>query len=137
MMLEFWGSTKMLEDDAKGILSLLWHAYPNHPWSVHCRPGVIFIKDMSFPVNWGMALKVSEIDHDAAVMKKKIIMLAGEWLERANKKRGIGEDQDVNRVEGVPEQFQPHKPLDNMVVEIDTRFEHRTEPRPQALKEQK
>lgn len=108
MIIHYEGDTPALEDDAKGILSLLWASYPGHPWSVRCMRGLIFIRHMDFPTNWGMALRVSEVDHDIAVMQKKIVMLAGEWLERANLKRGRYEDgNDFYRVEGVPDDDQP------------------------------
>lgn len=64
---------------------------------------------MGFPGNWGMNIRVTEFDHDSAVLKKKIIMLTGEWLERAGLKRGRYEDQEIERVEGVPEKYQPKK----------------------------
>ena len=137
-MLYYGGETQALEDDAKGILSLLWNCYPNHPWDVRCYQGLIFIKHMDFPKNWGMALRVRDIDHDTAVMKRKIILLAGEWLERAHLKRGAYDsDQMSYRVEGVPERDQPHQPLpENMttVVQAADCEPMRTEPRPQVLK---
>ena len=102
MLIGYEGDTPQLEDDAKGVLSLLWAAYPGHPWYVKCGGGIIFIRHMDFPGNWGMVLRVKEFDHDAAVMKKKIIMLSGEWLERANQKRGRHEEgQETKTVDGV------------------------------------
>lgn len=106
--LYYEGSTQALEDDAKGVLSLLWATYPGHPWAVRCERGIIFIRHLGFGKNWGMNLRVTEADHDAAVMKRKIVMLAGEWLERAGMARGRADaDQDIERVEGVPEKDQP------------------------------
>jgi hypothetical protein len=131
MILYFEGDTQALEEDAKGVLSLLWNCYPGHPWSVTCKPGIIFIRHMDFGSNWGMNIKVTKFDYDAAVLKKKIIMLAGEWLERANIKRGrLDADQETVRVEGVPEKFQPVKSNADPVPT----GELRTEARPQVLK---
>ena len=66
-------------------------------------------------------------------------MKAGEWLERANLKRGrYDEEQEIGRVEGVPEQDQPNKPLDMKVILPDgynpDNPQLRDAPLPQALK---
>ncbi len=105
MLVEIHGDTPAQEEEAKRILfGILWPAYPGHPWSVHVRRGGIFIKNLEFPGRWGMFLRTSEVDHDAAVFKKKIIMLAGEWLERAHQIRGRHEEGvEVTHVEGVRE----------------------------------
>lgn len=134
MLIHIEGDTPALEDDARAIVALLWNCYPNHPWSVTCKPGLVIIKHMDFPRQWGMALRVSEADHDAAVMKRKIITLAGEWLERANLKRSAYDsDQPSYRVEGVPEKYQPGQMLDNMTVTLAEPVLRET-PRPQVLK---
>lgn len=131
MLIYFEGATPALEDDAKGILSLIWNCYPGHPWSVRCDHGIIFIRHMGFPGNWGMNIRVTEFDHDAAVLKKKIVMLAGEWLERAGMARGRHDaDQETQRVEGVPEKYQPLKDVE-LVIESS---EPRETPRPQVGK---
>lgn len=102
------GDTDALADDAKGILAIVWSCYPGHDWHVTCKPGIIFIRDLSLGANWGMNIRVREFEHDAAVLKKKIVMLTGEWLERAGKKRGRKDgDQEIVRVEGLPEKWQP------------------------------
>ena len=134
-MLYFEGDTQSLEDDAKAILALLWNCYPNNPWSVTCKPGIVFIRHLDFPKNWGMALRFTEVAHDAAVMKREIIMKAGEWLERASLKRGAYDsDQDSYSVEGVPEKDHP-QPLENMTVTVGKPEPLRESPRPQVLKE--
>lgn len=97
------GDTEAMEKMAQNIaFNILYPAYPGHPWWVRVGKGFIFIKHMDFPGSWGMMLKTSELDHDAAVLKRKIIMGAGEWLERASLKRGRYEDgQETTTVEGV------------------------------------
>lgn len=139
-MVGFEGETPSLEDDAKGILSLLWAAYPGHPWYVHCRPGHIFIQYLSFHSKgtWGMGLRVTEFDHDAAVMKKKIISLAGEWLERAGVARGRYEEgSETGKVEGINESFMPNSAATDKIkfVAPESLDNLRDEARPQALKE--
>lgn len=126
MLIGYAGDTPGLEDDAKGILSLIWNCYPNHPWHVECKHGLVFIKYLGFDSNYGMALRVTEADHDAAVFKKKLVMLAGEWLERAGLARGKGDDTEISRVEGVPE-----KKAVNFAVEVE-KSDIRDEPRPQV-----
>ena len=110
------GDTLEQVGEARRVFDLLGQFYPGHPWSVRVMPGIIFIRHLDFPTNWGMCLKTREADHDAAVLKKKLIMLAGEWLERANMRRGRADaDQEHGRVEGVPEKFQPKQQLPNDV----------------------
>lgn len=131
--LYFEGKTTALEDDAKGVLSLLWATYPGHPWAVKCDTGMIFIRHLGFDGKWGMNLKVSEVDHDAAVMKKKIVMLAGEWLERVGMIRGRHDsDQEIEHVEGVPQKYQPHQPLPDTMTVKRVEGEIREERRPQV-----
>ena len=102
------GATPAQEDEAKVILEVLSVCYPGHPWSVRVYDGGFFIRHLQFPKNWGMNCKYRHFSHDAAVFKKEIIMKAGEWLERANIKRGrYDAEQPDYRVEGVPERDQP------------------------------
>lgn len=115
--------------EAKKVYGLLGEFYPGHPWSVRVLPGIIFIRHLDFPKNWGMCLKTKEADHDAAVLKRKIIMLAGEWLERANMRRGRADaEQEHGRVEGVPESDQPFQKLPDSVKVVIQPEEIRTEP---------
>lgn len=107
MLLYTEGRTDAQASEAEKVMHLLNTVYPGHPWAVRVDQGIIFIRHLEFGSNWGMNLKVAEADHDAAVMRKKIIMLAGEWLERAGLRRGRWEENDGYRVEGVPEKFQP------------------------------
>jgi hypothetical protein len=131
MLIGYRGDTDALAEDAKGILSLLWNTYPGHPWHVECKRGIIFIKYLEFDSPWGMSTKVSNFDHDAAVLKKRIVMAAGEWLERAGIKRGRYEEQEITRVEGVPEKWQPKKIEDSGAKFLTN--EVREEPRPQVV----
>lgn len=128
MIVGYEGDTPALEDDAKGILSLLWNSYPGHPWYVRCMKGMVFIRHLDFPPSWGAALRVSEVDHDIAVFNKKIIMGAGELLERAAIARGrYDSDQEITRVEGIEDK---RKPLDKSVVM--EKSDERTQARPQV-----
>ena len=68
-------------------------------------------------------------------MKREIIMKAGEWLERAGLRRGVGDgDQEIVKVEGVPDKWQPaeyreQKRIQNIVI---AQAELRNTPRPQV-----
>jgi len=57
-----------------------------------------------------MNCKYKDIGYSASAMQREIIMMAGEWLERANLRRGrnINEDE-IEYLEGAPEKYQPKK----------------------------
>lgn len=94
------------ESLAKQVLADLTQVYPHHPWSVRVAGGMVIIKHLEFGPGWGMTLRMKEADHDAAVLKRKCMMLAGEWLERAGLRRGLNEEHDPYYVEGVPQEDQ-------------------------------
>lgn len=106
MILYEEGATQSQRDDAHSILESLTTAYPGHPWAVRVYDGGFFIRHLDFPSNWGMNCKSKNI-YSASQMKKEVILMAGEWLERANLKRGRWDDTPIKRVDGVPEKYQP------------------------------
>lgn len=133
------GMTKAQESEAKSVLDLLDVAYPGHPWSVRVMPGLIFIRHLEFGASWGMNLKTSEVDHDAAVLRRKVVYLAGEWLERAGLRRSRAEEGvGIDFVEGVPLRDQPPqaKPsIEEMNAQVvATQGVERTAPMPQVEK---
>lgn len=137
MILYCEGATQAQEDEAKDIITVLTHAYPGHPWAVRVYDGGFFIRHLGFPKNWGMNFKYRDVGHDWTTMKREIILMAGEWLERANLKRGrYDSDQEIERVEGVPEKDQPHQPLPETMATViaSAGSELRSEPRPQVFK---
>lgn len=102
------GATQAQEDEAQAILECLTTAYPNHPWGVRVYDGGFFIRHMAFEKNWGMNYRGSASVYSSSAMKRQIILLAGEWLERAGMRRGRGDpDQEIEHVEGVPPRDQP------------------------------
>jgi hypothetical protein len=130
------GSTDAQASDAEKVMHLLCTAYPGHPWAVRVDKGIIFIRHLQFPGNWGMNLKTKSVEHDAAVLKRKVILLAGEFLERAGLVRGRENGDEIKRVEGVPDKYQPDaqkEPAPFAVVKTSD-HEVRTQARPQALK---
>lgn len=126
------GSTDAQASDAEKVMHILTTAYPGHPWAVRVGDGFIFIRHLQFGTNWGMNLRTSAVDHDAAVLRKKIVLLAGEWLERAGFKRGREAGQEAGSVEGVPEA--PTVQFDTVVNAADHEPMRETV-RPQVIKE--
>lgn len=110
MILYSEGANKAQEDEAEGILVVLTDFYPGHPWGVRVYPGGFFIRNLDFPANYGMNVKYKNVAHDAAVMKREIIMMAGEWLERAGLKRGRDTNEDeIKHLEGAASKHQPYQ----------------------------
>jgi hypothetical protein len=98
---------------AKEALEILIEAYPGYSWKVDVKGGVCFVRllDRNLRGNWGMNLKLRAMDHDAAVFKRKVKYVAGEFLERCNLKRAWNEGGSIARVDGVPEKHQPRRLL--------------------------
>lgn len=82
---------------AMGMVRTLSEAYPGHSWFVVIRGGIIHIKDMDMHPDWGMALHYSKVTADAADTKKQVLWAGGEFLERARKKNGKTELQDIKQ----------------------------------------
>ena len=96
------------EDEAHNILDLLTTCYPGHPWSVRVYDGGFFIRHLELPSKWGMNCKFKKVSMSASMMKREIIMMAGEYLERAGLDRGRNINEDpIDWVEGVPAKCQP------------------------------
>ena len=136
MILYTEGRTDAQASEAEKVMGILCAAYPGHPWAVRVDNGIIFIRHLQFQGNWGMNLRTREVDHDAAVQKKKIVMLAGEWLERAGLVRGREDGTEIVRVEGVPDKYQPmqQEEIEKFKKLIATSDETlRTDPRPQVM----
>lgn len=120
MILYTEGKSEGQASDAEKIMGILCTAYPGHPWAVRVDEGLIFIRYLNTLLqgNWGMVLKTREVDHDAAVLKRRVISLAGEWLERSGLKRGREDGDEIQHVEGVPEKWQTTKET-NAIVAVD------------------
>lgn len=130
------GMNDAQEAAAHEIIETLNVVYPNHPWYVRVFDNGFFIRHMDYPATWGINYVSGKHSYSASALKKHILMMAGEWLERANLKRGMGDgEQVVRRLEGVPEKYQPFKPLpQGMKVVVAEPEPERTEPRPQVKK---
>ena len=91
--------------------------------------GGFFIKNMDFPYNWGMNAKFKSFGHDAAVLKRQVIRMAGEWLERANLKRGRSNEDPIKHFEGIPDKYQPDFDPKVQFSDVALQKEMRTTPR--------
>lgn len=138
------GETQAQIDEAQSILESLDLAYPGHPWGVRVYPGGFFIRHLDLPYGWGMNCKKKFAS--ASEMKKEIIFMAGEFLERAGVPRTRWDDDNsIKRVEGIPEKFQPEPdpsrlPVPKVVFDTviaTAEREMRDQPRPQVLTEAK
>jgi hypothetical protein len=110
------GETQAMQDEARSILGALDTAYPGHQWAVRVYEGGFFIYNLDFPKNWGMNCKKKF--STASELKRDVILNGGEWLERANLKRGMHRHGEVvQRLEGVPERFQPEQKKESINVE--------------------
>ena len=124
------GDTPALEAEAQWmVFQVLSQAYPGHPWWVRAYPGGFFIRHMDFPGNYGMNCPDQRKLYSASAYKKLVVMMAGEWLERANLVRGRENGDPTVRVDGVPEKYQPKKPplLVEDVVYANGETPHRPE----------
>lgn len=135
MILYNEGATQAQADEAEDIVGVLTVAYPGHPWAVRVYDGGFFIRHLAFPANYGMNCKFKSVSHDAAVMRREIIRMAGEWLERAGLPRGrnINEDE-IAHLEGAPDRVQPNFKKDDIKVVIGNEPNIRNAPLPQALR---
>lgn len=101
--------TDTMISDSEYILGLLSTVYPGHPWGVRVMDDGFFIQYMLLPFEkpFGMGCRYKDVSHSASSMRKAIIMLAGEWLERSKLARKKLEDgQEIEYVEGVPDKYQ-------------------------------
>lgn len=85
---------------AKEVAETLHAHYPGHLWAVTIRDGALVIKNLYLSSLWGMVLHIANIT-DASIRRKKVIRAGGEFLERANLRRGKYDGQDVKNVEGI------------------------------------
>jgi len=102
----FGGDSTDLVEGAGQILSVLNATYPGHHIKVYGHSGGVFhIVHLDFEQlggNWGMALKGRKF-YSASHMRNEVVTKFGEWLERANLKRGKANGDGIVKVEGVPE----------------------------------
>ena len=84
------------------MLQTLSGAYPGHSWYVKITGGIVHVKNLDFSDKWGMALHYSQIKADASERKRELVRAGGEFLERANLRRGE-KTEAHSSIEGIPE----------------------------------
>lgn len=93
------------EPMARQMVSDLCIAYPGHPWFVTIKGGIVHVKNLDLPQNWGMCLHYSQMKDDATERKRQVLMAAGEYLERARLKRGAKTGEKATSVEGIAQKY--------------------------------
>ena len=121
MILFSEGATKLQESEAEGIIAVLTMAYPNYPWAVRVYDGGFFIRNLDFPENFGMNCKYKNFGYSASAMKREIVMMAGEWLERAHLRRGVNNEDAIEVLEGIPDKYQPKREAVVLVPDAEDR----------------
>ena len=92
---------------AKRIIKVLNDHYPEHLWAVHVNSegGVVIIKNFRISFRYGMVLHLKNVYADPSL--KRVIQFAGEFLERANMKRGRATGEFAEKLEGAKQSEQP------------------------------
>ncbi len=85
---------------AKDAAETLHAHYPGHLWAVSIMGGAMVIKNLYLSSLYGMVIHIKNIT-DAAIRKKRVVRAGGEFLERANLRRGKYNGEDIKTVEGV------------------------------------
>ena len=75
---------------AQETLQTLVKHYPGYDWFVEVNGGMLIIRNytLDWKGKWCMAVQLNEILFDAGVQQRTVVRRAGEFLERANMKRG-------------------------------------------------
>lgn len=93
-------------DTATQVLLDLCTAYPSYNWHVVEQDGLLVIKELGLSAlfgPYGMALRNYKT-YSAAQLKHDVIMMAGEFLERAGLPRSLY-DGEVPELEGADKRF--------------------------------
>jgi len=94
---------------AQHSVEALSQHYPGYSWFVEVRGGLLMIRnaDIDYRGRYCMVRKLAQVQHDYGRLVREVVHAAGEYLERANMRRGAKRDGDSARVlEGAP-QFEP------------------------------
>lgn len=88
---------------AKLVLGELVRTYPGYSWLVVIQGGVIHVRISDWADNWGMAIHQSRVGADWPAFARHACRAAGEFLERANMRRGRATGEIAQTIEGVPD----------------------------------
>jgi hypothetical protein len=97
---------------AKHTLGLLMKHYPGWAWFVEVNGGMLIIRnyDLDMSGKWCMARKLDVLQESGGTQEREIVRLAGEFLERANQRRGAPKSGDqVKKLDGANKVW--HRPF--------------------------
>lgn len=87
---------------AGNVARILSEAYPGHGWHVNIQDGLLIIKHMRLSGKWAMIRKYRTVAHDYNRLKREVVLMGGEFLERAGLTRGMDTGERITSVEGIP-----------------------------------
>ena len=90
---------------AKNAVESLARTYPGYSWFVEVRDGLLMIRnaDIDYRGRYCMIRKLGAIQHDFGRLVREVTHAAGEYLERANLRRGAArEGARTLALEGAP-----------------------------------
>lgn len=88
---------------AQNALAALMKTYPGYSWFVEVRGGLLMIRnaDIDYRGRYCMVRKLGQVQHDYGKLVREVVHAAGEYLERANLRRGTKRaDERVSALEG-------------------------------------
>lgn len=88
---------------AMNMANILHKHYPGHLWAVTCQgdQGIATVRNLALSGKWGFLLKLKDI-YSASSWDKKLVMAAGELLERYRLSRG---KLNINQYAGLATDF--------------------------------
>lgn len=90
---------------AKNGLEALCRHYPGYSWFVEVRDGLLMIRcaELDWRGRYCMVRKLGTVQHDYGRLVRELVHAAGEYLERANLRRGAAvEGERAQKIEGAP-----------------------------------
>lgn len=90
---------------AQNAVQALVRAYPGYSWFVEVRNGLLMIRcaELDYRGRYCMVRKLSQVQHDYGRLVREVVHAAGEYLERANMRRGTRRDGETAvTLEGAP-----------------------------------
>jgi hypothetical protein len=89
---------------AKNSLEALVKHYPGYSWFVEVRDGLLMIRapELDWRGRHAMVRKLGNVQHDYGRLVREVVFAAGEYLERANLRRGAAvEGVTAQTVDGI------------------------------------
>lgn len=94
---------------AKNAVEALVQHYPGYSWFVEVRDGLLMIRcaELDWRGRYCMVRKLGAVQHDYGRLVRETVHAAGEYLERANLRRGAAREGEVaQKIEGA-QYFKP------------------------------